>query len=62
MNAASMNLFELQGPMQHKSLSTTWGYVNMASSLNQAVSALLDPDVRARLTKSTSEVDFGWSD
>ena len=42
-NAASMNLFELQGLMQHKSLETTKGYVSMAGQLNKAVQMLFVP-------------------
>ena len=42
-NAASMNLFELQGLMQHKSLETTKGYVSMAGQLNKAVQRLFVP-------------------
>jgi integrase len=47
VNAASMNLFELQGLMQHQSLATTKGYVNMAGRLNKAVSNLFVPDLRS---------------
>lgn len=43
VNAASMNLFELQGLMQHKSLTTTQGYVNMANQLNRSVANLFVP-------------------
>ena len=45
VNAASMNLFELQGLMQHKSLETTRGYVNMAAGLNKAVGNLFVPAI-----------------
>ena len=44
-NAARMDLFELQDLMQHKSLSTTKLYVNMANRLTSAVSGLYVPDV-----------------
>ncbi len=47
VNAASMNLFELQGLMQHKSLETTRGYVNMAAGLNKAVGNLFVPSIPA---------------
>lgn len=46
MNAGSLNLFELQALMQHKSLVTTRGYVAMAAQLNRAVSNLYVPDLR----------------
>jgi len=49
-NAASMNLFELQGLMQHKSLTTTQGYINMANKLNKAVSTLFVPELRISQT------------
>ena len=42
-NAASMNLFELQGLMQHKSLETTKGYVSMAGQLNKTIQRLFVP-------------------
>ena len=44
-NAASMNLFELQSLMQHKSLTTTQGYVSMAGQLNKAVQRLFVPSL-----------------
>ena len=47
VNAASMNLFELQGLMQHKSLETTRGYVNMAAGLNRSVGNLFVPAIPA---------------
>jgi hypothetical protein len=40
-----MDLFQLQALMQHKSLSTTKLYVNMANRLTSAVSGLYVPDV-----------------
>ncbi|WP_083842885.1 site-specific integrase [Schlesneria paludicola] len=46
LNAESMDLFELQKLMQHKSLETTRGYVNMAKRLNRAVSNLFVPEIR----------------
>jgi integrase len=45
MNAEGMDLFQLQGLMQHKSLSTTKLYVNMANRLTGAVQGLYVPDV-----------------
>ena len=45
INATSMNLFELQGLMQHQSLTTTQGYVNMAGQLNKAVQRLFVPSL-----------------
>ncbi len=47
VNAASMNLFELQGLMQHKSLETTRGYVSMAGQLSKAVQNLFVPAIPA---------------
>ena len=44
-NAASMNLFELQSLMQHKSLATTQGYVAMAGQLNRSVQRLFVPSI-----------------
>lgn len=35
VNAASMNLFELQSLMQHRSLTTTQGYVNIIDEYGQ---------------------------
>ncbi|WP_397569068.1 tyrosine-type recombinase/integrase [Schlesneria sp. T3-172] len=43
MNAATMNLFELQGLMQHKSLETTRNYVNMAKGYEETVKNLFVP-------------------
>ncbi|WP_010587877.1 tyrosine-type recombinase/integrase [Schlesneria paludicola] len=43
MNAESMDLFELQGLMQHKSLETTREYVNMARRYNSKVKNLFVP-------------------
>ncbi|MFM9960731.1 MAG: tyrosine-type recombinase/integrase [Planctomycetaceae bacterium] len=43
VNAASMDLFELQALMQHQSLVTTRGYVNMAQRLQKPVSNLFVP-------------------
>jgi integrase len=48
LNAADVNLFELQALMQHKSLSTTKLYVNMANQLNATVNKLYVPDVARR--------------
>ena len=45
LNAESMNLFELQALMQHQSLETTKGYVNMAKKLNRAISGLFVPSL-----------------
>ena len=44
-NADSMDLFQLQSLMQHKSLETTRLYVNMANRLKQAVDNLKVPEV-----------------
>ncbi|GAB4159918.1 MAG: hypothetical protein Tsb009_37230 [Planctomycetaceae bacterium] len=44
-NAESMDLFELQQLMQHRSLETTKLYVGMSQKLKNAVSALKVPDV-----------------
>ena len=43
VNAASMNLFELQALMQHQSIETTKGYINMAGQLNKPISRLFVP-------------------
>ena len=43
LNAASMDLFELQALMQHKTLSTTQGYVNMSKRLQKPVDNLYVP-------------------
>lgn len=43
MNAGSMDLFELQGLMQHKTLETTRKYVNMAKRYNETVKNLFVP-------------------
>lgn len=45
VNAASMNLFELQSLMQHRSLTTTQGYVNMANQLTRTVQNLFVPSI-----------------
>ena len=45
LNAQQMDLFELQGLMQHKSLDTTRQYVNMASQLNETVKNLFVPSI-----------------
>ena len=45
MNAQGMDLFELQGMMQHKSLDTTRLYVNMSQRLNETVKTLFVPPV-----------------
>lgn len=47
LNAQKMDLFELQGLMQHQSLETTKLYVNMASRLNQTIKGLYVPNVLA---------------
>ena len=44
-NAESMDLFELQALMQHKSLETTKLYVGMSKKLKNAVSGLQVPDI-----------------
>jgi integrase len=44
-NAANMDLFELQGLMQHKNLETTKLYVNMANRLAKPVERLYVPDI-----------------
>ena len=43
MNAATINLFELHGLMQHKSLETTRQYVNMAKGYDETVKNLFVP-------------------
>jgi hypothetical protein len=43
-----MNLFELQGLMQHRSLTTTRGYFNMAAGLSKAVGILFVPTIPAK--------------
>jgi len=48
INAGGMDLFQLQGLMQHKSLSTTKLYVNMSNRLTTAVEGLYVPDVAKR--------------
>lgn len=48
---------ELQGLMQHKSLKTTQGYVNMANKLNRAVSALFVPKLTAESGNPKSACD-----
>jgi len=45
LNAAQMDLFQLQALMQHKSLETTKGYVNMANRLTDQVKSLFVPPV-----------------
>jgi len=45
VNAAGMNLIELQSLRQHQSLTTTQGYVNMAERLNTAVHRLFVPQI-----------------
>ena len=45
MNADSMDLFELQGLMQHKSLETTKLYVNMTKRRAKPVSNLYVPAI-----------------
>ena len=45
MNAASMDLFELQALMQHKTLTTTQGYVSMAKRLLKPVNNLFVPTI-----------------
>lgn len=45
MNAGNMDLFELQALMQHKSLTTTQGYVNMSMRLQKPVDNLYVPPV-----------------
>ena len=47
INVASMNLLELRGLIQHKSLEATRGYVNMAGQLNKAVQKLFVPSIPA---------------
>jgi integrase len=44
-NAENLDLFELQGLMQHKSLATTKLYVNMAEKLNRTTDKLAVPAV-----------------
>ncbi len=46
LNAQKMDLFELQGLMQHQSLETTKLYVNMASRLKM-IKGLYVPNVLA---------------
>ncbi len=45
MNAASMDLFQLQALMQHKALATTQGYVSMATRLQKPVNNLFVPTI-----------------
>ncbi len=45
MNAESMDLFELQALMQHKTLATTQGYVAMAKRLQKPVNNLFVPTI-----------------
>ncbi|MCX7422030.1 MAG: tyrosine-type recombinase/integrase, partial [Planctomycetia bacterium] len=45
VNAASMDLFELQALMQHQTLATTQGYVSMANRLQKPVSNLFVPSL-----------------
>ncbi len=45
VNAASMDLFELQALMQHRSLTTTQGYVSMAKRLQKPVNNLFVPSL-----------------
>lgn len=45
MNAASMDLFELQALMQHKTLATTQGYVSMSKRLQKPVNNLFVPSI-----------------
>ena len=45
INAGSMDLFELQALMQHKSLTTTQGYVSMATRLQKPVNNLFVPSL-----------------
>lgn len=45
LNAGSMDLFELQALMQHKTLATTQGYVNMSKRLQKPVDNLFVPTV-----------------
>ena len=45
MNAGNIDLFKLQTLMQHTSLETTRGYVNMAKSLNESVASLHVPAI-----------------
>ncbi|MFM9965074.1 MAG: hypothetical protein ACKV2Q_28060 [Planctomycetaceae bacterium] len=45
MNAESMDLFELQALMQHKTLATTQGYVSMSKRLQKPVNNLFVPTI-----------------
>ena len=45
INAGSMDLFELQALIQHKSLTTTQGYVSMATRLQKPVNNLFVPSL-----------------
>ncbi len=54
MNAGSMDLFQLQALMQHKTLTTTKLYVNMANRLTKAVEGLYIPDVGKRVSTPQS--------
>lgn len=53
-NAESMDLFPLQKLMQHKSLETTRGYVNMAGRLDSAVAGLKVPSILQNSVESRS--------
>jgi len=45
LNASSMDLLELKELMQHRSLTTTQGYVNMAQRLQKPVNNLFVPEL-----------------
>ena len=57
-NAEHMDLFELQKLMQHRSLETTRGYVNMAGKLKKAIKKVHVPEflaVRETFTRQADE-------
>ena len=59
MNAATMDLFELQALMQHRALTTTQGYVNIAGQLSKTVERLFVPSLhRIAETGGTSGVEM----
>lgn len=49
LNASKMDLFELQGLMQHKSLTTTQLYVNMSKRYSETVERLFVPTLQVEV-------------
>jgi integrase len=56
-NAEHMDLFELQKLMQHRSLETTRGYVNMAGKLKKAIEKVHVPEFLAVRETFTRQAD-----